>query len=41
MIKDEYYVLSNGVKIMVPQHIETGTKVVVDTTDASYVERAK
>lgn len=34
-------VLSNGVKIMVPQHVETGTKVVVNTDDASYVERAK
>ena len=34
-------VLSNGVKIMVPQHIEAGTMVVVDTSDASYVERAK
>jgi elongation factor P len=33
--------LSNGVKIMVPQHIETGTMVVVDTSNASYVERAK
>lgn len=34
-------VLSNGVKVMVPQHIESGTKVVVDTSDGSYVERAK
>ncbi|MBQ9335360.1 MAG: elongation factor P [Alphaproteobacteria bacterium] len=34
-------VLSNGVKIMVPQHIEAGTRVVVDTTEATYVERAK
>ena len=34
-------VLSNGVKVMVPQHIETGTRVVVDTTEGSYVERAK
>ncbi len=34
-------ILSNGVKIMVPQHIETGTKVVVDTSNASYIERAK
>ncbi|MBQ3945725.1 MAG: elongation factor P, partial [Alphaproteobacteria bacterium] len=34
-------VLSNGVKIMVPQHIEAGTKVVVDTSNSSYVERAK
>lgn len=34
-------ILSNGVKIMVPQHIEAGTRVVVNTDDASYVERAK
>ncbi|MDR1289551.1 MAG: elongation factor P [Holosporales bacterium] len=34
-------VLSNGVKVMVPQHIETGAKIVVDTSDSSYVERAK
>jgi elongation factor P len=34
-------VLSNGVKIMVPQHIESGASVVVDTSSASYVERAK
>ena len=33
--------LSNGVKIMVPQHIEAGTKVIVNTEDGSYVERAK
>ena len=34
-------VLSNGVKIMVPQYIEAGTKVVVNTSDGSYVEKAK
>jgi elongation factor P len=34
-------VLSNGVKIMVPQHVTQGTWIVVDTDDASYVERAK
>jgi elongation factor P len=34
-------VLVNGVKIMVPPFIESGTKVVVKTDDASYVERAK
>ena len=33
--------LENGVKTMVPPHIETGTRVVVNTADASYVERAK
>ena len=34
-------VLSNGVRIMVPQHIGVGTRVVVNTSDGSYVERAK
>ncbi|MBI1251933.1 MAG: elongation factor P [Alphaproteobacteria bacterium] len=33
--------LSNGVRTMVPPHIETGTRVVVSTDDGSYVERAK
>ncbi|MGB0934522.1 MAG: elongation factor P [Alphaproteobacteria bacterium] len=34
-------VLENGVRVMVPPHIETGTKVVVNTADSTYVERAK
>lgn len=34
-------VLSNGVKIMVPQYIGSGMKVVVATDDCSFVERAK
>ena len=34
-------VLENGVKVMVPPFIETGTRVVVNTADSSYVERAK
>jgi elongation factor P len=33
--------LENGVKTMVPPHIEAGTRIVVSTADASYVERAK
>ena len=33
--------LENGVRTMVPPHIETGTRVVVNTADASYVERAR
>ncbi|MGE0045777.1 MAG: elongation factor P [Hyphomonadaceae bacterium] len=33
--------LSNGVKTMVPPHIDTGTRVIVSTEDGSYVERAK
>jgi len=34
-------VLENGVKVLVPPHIEAGTRIVVDTRDVSYVERAK
>ncbi len=34
-------VLENGERIMVPPHIETGTRVVVATADGSYMERAK
>lgn len=34
-------VLENGVKILVPPHIDVGTKIVVNTEDISYVERAK
>lgn len=33
--------LSNGVKTMVPPHIGVGTRVVIMTSDGSYVERAK
>ena len=33
--------LENGVKCLVPPHIEAGTRVVVNTADGSYVERAK
>jgi elongation factor P len=33
--------LANGVRIMVPPFIEAGTRVVVNTEDGSYVERAK
>ncbi len=33
--------LENGVRTMVPPHIETGTRVVINTADGSYVERAK
>ncbi len=34
-------VLDNGLRIMVPPHIEAGTRVVVNTRDHSYVERAR
>ncbi len=33
--------LSNGVRTMVPPHINVGTRIVVLTEDGSYVERAK
>ena len=33
--------LENGARIMVPQHIEAGSRVVVKPADGSYVERAK
>jgi elongation factor P len=31
----------NGVRVMVPPHIGVGTRVVVNTEDATYVERAR
>lgn len=34
-------ILENGVKVMVPPHIESGIRIVVKTEDGSYVERAK
>ena len=33
--------LSNGARVMVPPHIEAGTRVVVRTEDGEYVERAR
>ena len=33
--------LENGVRILVPPHIGSGTRVIVRTSDATYVERAK
>ncbi len=34
-------ILENGVKVMVPPHIESGTRIVINTADATYLERAK
>jgi elongation factor P len=34
-------ILSNGVRTAVPPHITAGTRIVVNTADNSYVERAK
>lgn len=33
--------LENGARIMIPPFIESGTRVVVNTADGTYVERAK
>jgi elongation factor P len=33
--------LSNGARVMVPPHISVGTRIVVQTADGTYVERAK
>ena len=33
--------LENGAKVMLPPHIESGTRIVIKTADGSYVERAK
>lgn len=34
-------VLNNGLRVMVPPHIDAGTRIVILTEDNSYVERAK
>lgn len=34
-------ILENGVRILVPPHIDAGTKIVVNTDDGTYVEKAK
>lgn len=34
-------VLANGMKVMVPPHIGSGMKIVINTDDRTYVERAK
>ena len=34
-------ILENGVRVMVPPHIESGTRVVISTADGTYVERAR
>jgi elongation factor P len=33
--------LENGARVLVPPHIEAGTRIVVRTADSTYVERAK
>lgn len=34
-------ICSNGIRVMVPPHIGAGTRIVINTEDYSYVERAK
>ena len=34
-------ILTNGARVMVPPHITAGTRIVVQTADGAYVERAK
>jgi elongation factor P len=34
-------ILANGVRTLVPPHINVGTRIVIMTEDGSYVERAK
>jgi len=34
-------ILKNGIKVMVPGHIETGSKIVVRPSDCTYIEKAK
>ena len=33
-------ILDNGVRVMVPPHIVTGTRIVVDVYEREYVKRA-
>lgn len=33
--------LTNGLRVMIPPFVETGTRIVVNTADCTYVERAK
>ncbi len=33
--------LENGLRVMVPPHVEAGTRIVVSTVDSTYRERAK
>jgi elongation factor P len=34
-------ILENGSRVLVPPHIESGTRIVVHTADGTYVEKAK
>ncbi len=34
-------IMENGIKVMIPPFVEAGTRIVVNTADGTYVERAK
>ena len=34
-------ILDNGIRVMVPPHIELGARIIINTADSSYIERAK
>ena len=34
-------ILDNGIRVMVPPHVDSGTRIVVNTADHTYIERAK
>jgi elongation factor P len=34
-------IVANGARVMVPPHIQPGTRIVIQTEDGTYVERAK
>ena len=36
-----YRAIKNGIKIMVPGHIEVGTKIIIKPADGTYVEKSK
>ena len=33
--------IKNGIKIMVPSHIEVGSKIIIKPSDGTYVEKSK
>ena len=34
-------ILENGTRVMVPPHVGSGTRIVINTADGTYMERAK
>ena len=37
----KHAILDNGLRVLVPPHIESGTRIVVNTADGAYIERAR